>query len=540
MIIETVANDERSNTMKKRVFSLMLALVLLVSAFPLTARAAGSSFGTAEAVTLGKAFSGTLSDSSQSVFYEITLPSSGRLTMNVSHDLALEMYLYNENRVQIAGDTWYENSSSGQYSRVVTRDLVSGTYYLQLKRLYNGQSGEYLIKPTFVSAKETIKETIEEQNNSYDDASAIQTNKKYLGQIAINDNCDFYQIKIDTAWKTNLAVTSDFSIYLWLYDAEQAKVWDTYCLVNGSTGLYDGTQEITLAKGTYYLLVNSYYSFQTGNYSFQFNEAPVPKVKLSSVASSGKIKVSWAAIEGAAKYEVWRSTSKSSGYKKLTTTEKLSYTDASAVAGTKYYYKARAINEEGKAGKYGSPKYRVCDLARPVVTGTHVSSTGKNKLKWKAVDGAVKYQVYRADAEAGPYKLMKTTTDLSYTNTGAEAGVKYFYKVKALHTNSSADSAYSEVKGLTCDLARPVVTASLASGKPKLSWKAVDGAVSYKVYRADTENGAYKLMKTTTALTYTDTGAVKGKTYWYKVRAISRNTDAHSAYTTPVSVKATK
>ena len=66
----------------------------------------------------------------------------------------------------------------------------------------------------------------------------------------------------------------------------------------------------------------------------------------------------------------------------------------------------------------------------------------------------------------------------------------------------------------------------------------MDGAVSYKVYRATSENGTYKLMKTTTGTSYTNTSVTAGKTYYYKVVAVANNTAANSAASEIVKLKA--
>ena len=41
-----------------------------------------------------------------------------------------------------------------------------------------------------------------------------------------------------------------------------------------------------------------------------------------------------------------------------------------------------------------------------------------------------------------------TTTNTSVTNTSAEAGKTYYYKVKAIHSKSAANSAYSSVDSI--------------------------------------------------------------------------------------------
>lgn len=74
--------------------------------------------------------------------------------------------------------------------------------------------------------------------------------------------------------------------------------------------------------------------------------------------------------------------------------------------------------------------------------------------------------------------------------------------------------------------------------KNKLTWKAVKGADCYQIYRFTLKNGTYSHMKTVTGRSYVDTAAKAGKTYYYKVVAVHSKTDANSAKTEAVSIKA--
>ena len=173
-----------------------------------------------------------------------------------------------------------------------------------------------------------------------------------------------------------------------------------------------------------------------------------------------------------------------------------------------------------------SPEYTISAApAAPVVTAGNSATSGKPMLTWDAVDGATSYRVYRATSQNGPYRLLGSVTTTTYVNTGAKDGVTYYYKVKAI--NSAGESAYSNTvsgqsKTVTPKPAAPVVKIghSATSGKPMLTWNAVDGAASYKVYRATAKNGAYSVINTTKALTYTNVGAALGTTYYYKVEAL--------------------
>ena len=160
-----------------------------------------------------------------------------------------------------------------------------------------------------------------------------------------------------------------------------------------------------------------------------------------------------------------------------------------------------------------------CAPAAPVVRIGNSATSGKPMLTWNAVSGATSYKVYRATSQNGTYSLLGTVTATSYTNTGAKAGTTYYYKVKAV--NSAGESAYSNVVSGRATVTTLTMGHSSTSGKPQLTWKAVSGATSYKVYRATTKNGAYSVINTTKARTYTNTGAALGTTYYYKVEALN-------------------
>ncbi len=178
-------------------------------------------------------------------------------------------------------------------------------------------------------------------------------------------------------------------------------------------------------------------------------------------------------------------------------------------------------------------QYTVNYLDAPTIKSANITSTGKIKLTWNKVRGAYEYKVYRATSKTGKYSPMKTVTGTSYTNTSAKPGKYYYYYVVAIGVDGT-ESKKSNIVGRTCDYARPAVTATndAATGKPKLTWTAVEGATSYKVYRSTKENGTYSLMKTVKdgATSYIHANAVAGKKYYYKVKAYGPNSSATSAW----------
>jgi len=267
---------------------------------------------------------------------------------------------------------------------------------------------------------------------------------------------------------------------------------------------------------------------------------PAPAVTSDTDPASGKIMLKWAAVKNAEKYEVYRSSSKGGLYTKKITTDELGCTDTSAKAGYTYYYKVRAVTADGTKGDYSSVVYRTCDCAAPVVKGGNNAATGKVTLTWDKVSGAKEYVVYRADYSNGTYTKMYTTKNTSYTNTTANAGYTYYYKVKAIsYKTAYADSAMSNMVTRTCDCAAPVVKIALNSdGHPKLTWDKVTGAEKYRVYRS-TDGKNFSYYYTATATYFNNNSATAGTTYYYKVMAVSARTSyADSAMSSVVSIRA--
>ena len=261
--------------------------------------------------------------------------------------------------------------------------------------------------------------------------------------------------------------------------------------------------------------------------------------------AQGRPTLKWNAVSGAAKYEVYRARSKDGDYIKYSTVTGTSYTNISYIEnGNTYYYKVRALDASGTAGAWSSTvsvTYRAAStgtLPAPTVTGGN-DSQGRPTLKWNAVSGAAKYEVYRARSKDGTYTKYSTTTGTAYTNSSyLTSGATYYYKVRALDANGNA-GPYSAVVSVTCrlKLTAPTVTGGNdAQGRPTLKWNAVSGAAKYEVYRARSQNGDYIKYSTVTGTSYTNTSYIEsGNTYYYKVRALGSDGTA-GPDSTPVSV----
>ncbi len=239
----------------------------------------------------------------------------------------------------------------------------------------------------------------------------------------------------------------------------------------------------------------------------------------ATVVSYNQVKLTWKKVAGAESYKIYRSTSKSSGYKNVKTVKTLTWTDSKLTTGKTYYYKVEAT---AKNAKSSTSKVVSAKPVLSVPSSVKVTSSSYNKttVTWKKVTGATSYKVYRATSKKGTYKKVATVKTLKWTDSKLKTGKTYYYKVRSY--NKTANSGYSKVVS-----AKPVPAKTNLSSvknvkgkKATLTWKKVDGATGYKVYRATKKNGNYTSVKTVKNVkTWTDSKLTKDKTYYYKVRA---------------------
>jgi len=331
------------------------------------------------------------------------------------------------------------------------------------------------------------------------------------------------------------------------YEVYRARSKDgTYTKYSTTTGTsYTNTSYIENGNTYYYkvraLDANSTAGAWSSIVSVTYKQTlPAPTVTGGN-DSQGRPTLKWKAVSGAAKYEVYRARSKDGDYIKYSTVTGTSYTNTSYIEnGNTYYYKVRALDANGTAGAWSSVvsvTYKQT-LPAPTVTGGN-DSQGRPTLKWNAVSGAAKYEVYRARSKDGDYIKYSTVTGTSYTNTSyIESGNTYYYKVRALKSDGTA-GAWSSIVAVTYKqtLSAPAVTGGNdAQGRPTLTWKAVTGAAKYEVYRARSLNGDYIKYSTVTGTSYTNTSYIEnGNTYYYKVRALKSDGTA-GAWSSVVSV----
>jgi len=151
----------------------------------------------------------------------------------------------------------------------------------------------------------------------------------------------------------------------------------------------------------------------------------------------------------------------------------------------------------------------------------------KVKITWSAAAGATGYRVYRATSQAGVYSLIKTTTATSYVDSGLSTGRNYYYKVVAYIKSGSkyVCGVYSSaIVSAATELGQVsgVTISSVGATSVKLAWNSLSGASKYQIWRAESEDGVYTLVTTTSSRSYTNSGLTTDYTYYYKVIAYRR------------------
>ena len=219
----------------------------------------------------------------------------------------------------------------------------------------------------------------------------------------------------------------------------------TYTLLSTTTALTLTDTSLTTGK-RYYYKVRAVRSVEGtdvfGAYSAIRSAVPVPASVTSVVAKSARydrVKVTWAAVTGASGYQVYRATSKTGTYKRVTTTTSRSFTNTSLTTGKRYYYKVRAYRVVAGKNVYGpwsAIKSAVPVPAAPATVSAKRATAKSVKVAWSAASGATGYQVYRATSKTGTYKRVTTTTSRSFTNTSLTTGKRYYYKVRAYRVMS--------------------------------------------------------------------------------------------------------
>ena len=256
---------------------------------------------------------------------------------------------------------------------------------------------------------------------------------------------------------------------------------------------------------------------------------PTPSVSSLTNTASG-IKLSWKKIDGAYGYRLYYKTS-SGGWKRFKDTTATSFTDSGVSPNRTETYTIRCIDKNGNTvsgynSKGWSKKYTP---VAPTISKLE-NTSGGIKLSWHKIAGVYGYRLYYKTSSGG-WKRFKDTTATSFTDSGVSPNRTETYTIRCIDKNGNTVSGYNS-KGWSKKYApvAPKITKLTNTSKGvSVTWGKVAGVYGYRLYRKYA-GGSWTKVKDTTAASYTDSGAKKGKKVTYTLRCINKNGKTISGY----------
>lgn len=320
----------------------------------------------------------------------------------------------------------------------------------------------------------------------------------------------------------------------------QATVKQKTLVINDSTAIYDG--------GTRYNTANDYYNAlalkklsstnYTACYFVVFKNNNTVKLKSLAETKSTAVTLSWYPNGACEKYTVYKrkkgatswsgksfKTFSSSAGEGIRTC-----TDTSVTPGNTYEYTVTG-NYYDKNGKAVYLKYNKTGKSINVETDAPklLSATSADydtiNVKWQEVKGATGYKVYRKKAGEKDFTALGVVKGTTYKDNSAQVGQEYYYTVRAYVGETSNLGSFDKngIKGVALPKKPKLKTAeSVDFNAIKVTWKKVDGASGYYVYRkADGEKYFKQIAEVNGNKTFTSTdlSATTGVKYQYTVRA---------------------
>lgn len=331
------------------------------------------------------------------------------------------------------------------------------------------------------------------------------------------------------------------TLYLQKFDVDNSDgnlYWHQYmqnllAADNEGKSVKKGYENMGVLNNSFVFRVPVYNNMPASACKMPIDKLAAPTLNIS-VSNYDKITLKWKEVAGAQKYEIYRSTKPDKGYKKIRTISSggtVSWTDTAGMNKT-YYYKIRAyrnFNGINIFSPYSSVKKASTRITAPQISSLTLSSYSKITVKWEKTKSVSGYRIYRKIGKSGTYRAIKTiksANTVSYTDDSVFPNKIYYYKVRAYKTVNGKEyySSYSNVVLGQISLKKPTVRSVNAASptKARLSWKKADGAAGYQIYRAASYNGKYAKVGTISKgsiLSFTDTGLLPNKTYFYKIRA---------------------
>ena len=280
------------------------------------------------------------------------------------------------------------------------------------------------------------------------------------------------------------------------------------------------------ANTTYYIAVSAESGAGEGNKSAAITVTTNQGVKPASPSgltvgdiTETSITVSWNNVSEVSSYNVFAGTTSAAMTLRGNPTT-TNFTITGLVANTTYYIAVSARTTSNESDQ-STPISTVTKPSAPTGLTAGTVTSDSIAVTWNSISGVSEYTVY-AGTTSGTMTQRGTPTTASFNITGLTANTTYYVAVSA--SNDSGEGSQSSPMTVTTKLPVPtgfIATPQAASSSIQVSWNAVTGAASYKVYRSTSETGTYSLITTTSDTSYNDTDCAGFTWYYYKASAVT-------------------
>ena len=240
------------------------------------------------------------------------------------------------------------------------------------------------------------------------------------------------------------------------------------------------------------------------------------------------VDVEWKKLPGEARFRVYRKDA-SHGWSRVGETAEGFFTDKSAQSGKTYSYTVRSItSDSSKETSYYNEGKSLYYVATPKISAAE-NGSGSVTLYWKECSGAKAYRVFHLTADG--WKGLGNTSGTSYTHEGLKSSQTVTYTVRCLDGSGDFVSGYDKTGFVHRYIAPPVINSVVKAAKGyTVSWEAVDGVSSYRLYRRTVTSGWARLSDAVEGTSYTDAAAEANHLYTYTLRCLDEKGNTITDY----------
>lgn len=425
------------------------------------------------------------------------------------------------------------NKITGAYGYRIKRSTDEDGTYKVVKTIKSGNTASY--KDTSVKAGKTYYYTVETMVKTGDNICYSGDSASMEGRTAKKAKIKYAVSNGSNQIEVNWGAVSGAYGYRIKRSTSKNGTYKVVATLKGKNNTTYQDKNVKTAKTYYYKVETINKVNGKKGYSGDSAVVSAKTLKTTSITAvkatgSTSVRLEWKAVDGASGYQIYRSTSKDSGYKKVgqvkgKNTKK--YEDKTLEAGKTYYYQVRAY--KSNSAKNGVASFSKAQKAWTIkqVVFSQITSDSKNQvtLGWKKVSKAQGYDIYRSDESNSGFEKIASISSgstLTYTDKGVKSGNTYYYKIAASYKikGSAGRGSYSKVTEVAVLKQGSISSITLGDNNVlNISWNSVANASGYELAGAVSEKGTYTTLQTSGATSFTHSNLVQGTTYYYKVRA---------------------